>query len=56
MTRTTKKNPKDFNGGGCREYWSKRPHNKGGSASVGKYQKSRTSRAERRIGESDAGN
>jgi hypothetical protein len=50
MSRTTKLNPKDYNGGGCREYWSKRPHNRGGSDSTGKYQKSRTVKTERRMG------
>ena len=32
------------------EYWSKRPHNKLGSHGVGKYQKQRTAKTERRIG------
>ncbi len=49
MSRTLKANPRDYNGGGCREYWSNRPHNKGGSAGIGKYQKSRTARTERRL-------
>lgn len=49
MSRTNKANPKDYNGGGCREYWSNRPHNKGGSAGIGKYQKNRTARTERRL-------
>ena len=50
MSKTQKLNPKDYNGGGCREYWSKRSHNKGGSDSTGKYQKQRTVRTERRMG------
>ena len=59
MSRTTKLRPRDYNGGGCREYWSKRPHNKLGSHGIGKYQKRRTAKTERRTsklnttGESD---
>ena len=55
MSRTNKSNPKDYNGGGCREYWSNRPHNKGGSAVIGKYQKSRTARTERRLAKAKTG-
>ena len=47
MSRTAKTNPKDYNGGGCREYWSNRPHNKGGSEGVGKRVKKRTAKIER---------
>ena len=50
MARTIKANPKAFNGGGCREYWTNRPHNKGGSVSIGNYQKRRTAKAERHMG------
>ena len=47
MSRTNKANPKDYNGGGCREYWSNRPHNKGGSEGIGKWVKKRTAKTER---------
>ena len=50
MSRTNKSNPQDYNGGGCREYWSNRPHNKGGSEGVGKRVKKRTAKTERRMG------
>ena len=48
MSRTVKGGRN--NGGGNPEYWSKRPHNRCGSFGVGKYQKQRTAKTERRIG------
>ena len=54
MSRTNKANPKDYNGGGCREYWSNRPHNKGGSEGIGKRVKKRTAKTERSAAELEA--